>query len=377
MTPPAPAAGRVRRAAGCARLLILAMVLPGATAAPAGVCTLDRAVATRIDPQPFLRGAYGVRWNHATDRLAFMRPGPAGYYEVVTARSDGSDLRLPVDGRPEFGKHAGAVYWHPSGRYLLLVAQKPDWTGRKLFGIPDYEALPGFGRHDDLWLVRADGSASWRLTDDANTRDQGILIPVFSPDGRSVAWSARQPGGTYALKVADFVEAPAPHLETVRTYQPGGAAYYETGSFSSDGASLFYTSDQDTHSFWSSQIYRLDLATGTSVRLTAGKDYNEHPTVVATPGGDWLIYMSTRGAERFPGHLMLGTEWYAMRPDGSGAKRLTRMNVKPSEHPQFDGTMQVAGTVAVSPAGDLMLGDSQDSLVRQTGQSLRVHFACE
>jgi Tol biopolymer transport system component len=100
------------------------------------------------------------------------------------------------------------------------------------------------------------------LTDEPDTPDEGILIPVFSPNGRQIAWSARGPGGHYMLKIADFVEQPQPHLGPVRTYQPGGAVYYETGSFSSDGGSLFYTSDEDTHRFLASQIYRLDVASG-------------------------------------------------------------------------------------------------------------------
>jgi hypothetical protein len=36
----------------------------------------------------------------------------------------------------------------------------------------------------------------------------------------------------------------------------------------------------------------------------------------------------------------------------------------------------VAGTVAVSPAGDFMLGDVQDRLVRQTGLVKLVRFGC-
>jgi Tol biopolymer transport system component len=245
-----------------------------------------------------------------------------------------------------------------------------------MFGNPDFEALPGFGRHDDLWLIASDGSRSWQLTNDANTKDQGVLIPVFSPDGKRIAWSARQPGGKYELKVAEFALTPQPHFQSIKSYRPGGAAYYETGSFTSDSQSLTYTSDQDTHSFWRSQIYRLDLASGTGVRLTVGNDYNEHPTVVKTPSGDWIVYMSTKGVTRRPLHLRLGTDWYAMRTDGSQAKRLTTMNGNDKNDPENTADALVAGTVSVSPAGDFMLGDMQDSLVKQTGLVKVVHFTC-
>jgi len=351
---------------------------PAATTAQApSACTVDRAIGTTVERAPFLVRGYGMRWNLATDRLAFMEPDASGYYRVVTMRPDGSDRRRLAEGLPQVPTmHQGSPFWHPSGRYVLFVAQKAQWHGPRLFGNPDYEALPGFGRHDDLWLASVDGRQAWKLTDEPNTRDEGVLLPVFAPDGKTVAWSARQPGGKYALIVADFVERPMPHLENRRTYRPGGAAYYEPGSFTSDGRSLLYASDQDTHSFWQSQIYRMDLATGESRRLTTGKAYNEHPVVLGTPGGDWVVYMSTRGVDRFPRRVMLGTDWYAMRPDGSGTKRLTTMNVDRKDNPQNFGDMQVATTVAVSPRGDFVLGDVQDDLARQTGLVRVVRFTC-
>ncbi|MBD5655704.1 MAG: PD40 domain-containing protein [Candidatus Eremiobacteraeota bacterium] len=346
-----------------------------AATAPAR-CTLDVATSTTIDRKPFLSGGYGMRWNAAGKRLAFMQPGSGGYYRIFTMRPDGSDRKALNPPPHSADKHQGAAYWSPSGRYILFVAEKHDWSGRRLFGIPDYEALPGFGRHDDLWLSAADGSRSWQLTDDANTADQGVLIPVFAPNGKRIAWSARQPGGTYVLKVADFVDGPQPHLKNIQSFRPGGAAYYEPGSFTSDSRSLTYSSDQDTHSFWHSQIYRLDLASGKSVRVTPGNDYNEHPPVVDTPSGDWIVYMSSKGVDRYPGHLLLGTDWYAVKANGNDVKRLTTMNVNRAGNQENTGSMQVAGTIAIGPSGTFMLGDVQDSLVRQTGSVRLVRFTC-
>jgi Tol biopolymer transport system component len=360
-----------------ALVVVLASTSSAARVAADTRCTLDRATGTTIDAKPFMRKDYGTRWNLATDRIAFVDQNAAGYYRVFTMKPDGSERRALSAGRSELPPgHHGMVFWHPSGRYVLFTAQKAEWHGLKLFGNPDYEALPGFGRHDDMWLLAADGSRSWQLTNEPNTRDEGVLLPVFSADGKRIAWSSRQPGGTYVLKVAAFSETPQPHLGAVRSYAPGGATYYETGSFSSDGRSLMYTSAQDTKNFWASQIYRLDLATGKSTRLTTGNAYNEHPIVVATPTGDWIVYMSTKGVRRRPGHLTLGTDWYAMRLDGSGAKRLTTMNVNDKSNPEDAGVVQVAVTVAVSPTGDFMLGDVQDNLARQTGFVRVVRFVC-
>jgi hypothetical protein len=65
-----------------------------------------------------------------------------------------------------------------------------------------------------------------------------------------------------------------------------------------------------------------------------------------------------------------------MRTDGSQAKRLTTMNGNDKNDPENTADALVAGTVSVSPAGDFMLGDMQDSLVKQTGLVKVVHFTC-
>jgi Tol biopolymer transport system component len=355
-----------------AAVVVLALV----TAAPAGaICTLDRATGTTIDRKPFLEHGYGTRWNLTTNTIAFMQPNANGYYRIYTMRPDGSGRRaLNPPGLPP--GHRGAVSWHPSGRYLLFVAHKAEWADRRMFGSPAYGALPGWGVHDDLWVAAADGSAAWRLTNDPNTRREGELLPIFSPDGRKVAWAQRQPDKSYVLNVADFSHAPSPHLTNIVSMRPGQGQYFEPGSFSSDGRYLVYTSDDGTHSFWASQIYALNLATGQAKRLTQGCAYNEHPVVVKTATGDWILYMSTKGAQREPWRLSLGTDWWAMRLDGSGAKRLTFMNANRPGNPENFGSPMVATTAAISPAGDFFLGDIQDSLVKQTGLVRVVRFAC-
>lgn len=363
---------RAVRAAVFAALL-LGCSAPILAAAP---CTLDRATGTTIAPAPFIRSGYGAQWNAATNRIAFMRPGTAGLYRLFLIRPDGSDITALTADRSDLPSgHQGTPYWFPSGRYLIFTAQKPDWQGGRAFGIPAYGALPGWGVHDDLWVMELATGHAWQLTHEPNSRTEGVLIPIVAPRGHRIAWSARQPNRKYKIMVADFIATPQPHLANVRGYAPGGAAYYETGSFSSDGRSIFYTSDQDTHSFWQSQIYRLDLATGHGTRLTQGHTYNEHPAAVPTPSGDWVVFMSTQGERRRPLQLRLGTDWWAMRLDGSGLKRLTTMNLRSGDPENFGRTL-VAGKVTPGPDGGVLLGDVQDSLVRQTGFVERIQLTC-
>jgi hypothetical protein len=126
-----------------------------------------------------------------------------------------------------------------------------------------------------------------------------------------------------------------------------------------------------------SQIYRLNLATGQSTRLTTGKQYHEHPVAVATPTGEWIIYMSTLGVIRRPLQMMLGAEWYGMRLDGSGNKRLTWMNALVRANPEYSLVPLIAVKPTLSPTGEFFLGDIEDSLTRQSGFVRAVRFTCK
>jgi hypothetical protein len=53
------------------------------------------------------------------------------------------------------------------------------------------------------------------------------------------------------------------------------------------------------------------------------------------------------------------------------------MNVRRKDNPHNMGSMQVAGTVTVSPDGSRLLGDIQDSLTKQTGLIRSVRFTCQ
>ena len=57
-------------------------------------------------------------------------------------------------------------------------------------------------------------------------------------------------------------------------------------------------------------------------------------------------------------------------------KRLTTMNLVRPDNPENDGRTLVAGKVTASPGGDTLLGDVQDSLVRQTGFVERIQLTC-
>ena len=113
-------------------------LLAAETGAPSAPVTL----ATRISP--FLPAGYGIRWNTDTGQMVYNRPGGDGYYGLY--------LLDPPDGRNERpltnpqlpGRHTGSPCWHPSGRYIVFVAEKKQHPGNS------FPALPGWGGFSDL-----------------------------------------------------------------------------------------------------------------------------------------------------------------------------------------------------------------------------------
>jgi Tol biopolymer transport system component len=124
------------------------------------------------------------------------------------------------------------------------------------------------------------GSASFPL------RSTGT--PVWSPSGSFIAFVAEKsshPGSSVTATpgwggYSDLWVANADGSHA-------GDAFNETGGFSADSSSLVFTSDFETHNFWTSQIYRYDLNSGASTRLTRGNSYNEHPRY--TPDGQGAL----------------------------------------------------------------------------------------
>jgi hypothetical protein len=111
----------------------------------------------------------------------------------------------------------------------------------------------------------------------------------------------------------------------------------------------------------------VDTATGTRIDAQPfiRNDYGIHWKA----GTNRLAYMQPNAE----GYYRVFTVW----ADGSGAKRLTRMNVNRRDNPQNASDMLVAGKVTVRPEDSFMLADVQDSLMKQTGFVRPVRFNCD
>jgi Tol biopolymer transport system component len=329
-----------------------------------------------ITYQVFRRDAFGADWSKAKNLLAYNAKGADGAYHVYTVKADGADPVQLGAGSPGFPQRStGTPVWSPSGAFIAFVAEKSDHPGSSV------TATPGWGSYSDLWMANADGSHAWQLTNVATDKDHGTIIPEFSPDGRLLEWTERTRAtkvldpnrfaGFWAIRVADFTVGPdgTPALSNVRTVSPTDEAFNETGGFSADSSSLVFTSDFETHNFWSNQIYRYDLNSHAIQRLTRGDAYNEHPRY--TPDGQVLWMTNADNPSK-------GTDWWTMNPDGSDPQRLSNFNT--NDNAKAIGRKQVWATTVQtanwSPDSSSFYGDVETNLLTSDSVIVRAELTC-
>jgi Tol biopolymer transport system component len=100
--------------------------------------------------------------------------------DVYTMRLDGSDRRRLTD----FQSMSWAPYFHPSGEYVIFSSNKLGFSNFELF------MVDAQGRHEPVRVTTTDGFDG---------------LPVFSPDGKRLAWtSTRTPQKKAQIFIADW-----------------------------------------------------------------------------------------------------------------------------------------------------------------------------
>jgi len=131
----------------------------------------------RPDGSGLTRIASGAdpEWSPDGSRIAFDDKG-----RIEIAKADGSPVRLVFAGTPATGP--GAPSWSPDGRKLVFFTT----PGR-----------PGHFRLE-VWTMNADGSGKERLYRSGCCTGYGAP-PIWSPDGRLIAFSDSAAGGTFVI----------------------------------------------------------------------------------------------------------------------------------------------------------------------------------
>jgi TolB protein len=194
---------------------------------------------------------------------------------------DGSNPRQ-LTGVP--GRDAHAT-WSPDGS--RIVFQSPRGAENPL--------------RVQIYTMASDGSDVVRLTD----TDAFNGVPVYSPDGRQIAFQARPTEGFEAanwdLMIMDTDGGNARVLL-------GGPANDQVPSWSPDGARIVFYSDRggENH-LWTMARDGTDLR-----QLTEGPAHAPS----WSPDGSWIAFRQGQG-DGNPGDV------WVIRPDGSGARRVT------------------------------------------------------
>jgi Tol biopolymer transport system component len=177
------------------------------------------------------------------------------YEDLWTMRADATDLR-------RLGERPGAEFdgaWSPDGAWIAYR-----------------DSRRGINEDDEIYLMAADGSGVRNLTADP-ANDWG---PAWSPDGRWVAFNSDRDGhpmGAYLV-----------HPDGTGLHRLPIDGWVEYVSFSPDGTHIAYMGhDGDGY-----EIYRADVVTGASTRLTDAPGDDGWPAW--SPDGTTIAFKSQR-----------------------------------------------------------------------------------
>jgi dipeptidyl aminopeptidase/acylaminoacyl peptidase len=208
--------------------------------------------------------------------------------------SGGVDLMRGMDAdcpeKPFGGDEAWA--FTPDGRAVVFTAKD---EGREA----------AWSTNLDLFLAPLDGSkVPGRLTGENRASDTG---PVFSPDGKQLAWRAMTRPGYEADRRRVMVR-PWPSGPE-REVAPGWDRSPDELAWSPDGKTLYATADHlGRHA-----LFALDVRTGAARALV------EQGTVLGVAAARGHVFFS-KDDLRSPADL------FSVKPDGAGLAQLTRMN---------------------------------------------------
>jgi len=239
-------------------------------------------VTGRIWDRLFVR--HWDTWTDGRRSHLFVMPKAGGEPVDLMAGMDADAPSKPFGGTEEFT-------FTPDSRGVVFTARD---AGRE----------EAWSTNFDLYLAPVDASAPpKKLTDNPAWDTQ----PAFSPDGKTLAYLAMKRAGyeadRYAIMLRAWPDGTAKELAPAWDRSPQNIAW------SPDGKTLYAAADN----LGQSSLFAIDVATG-AARVVVEQGTVSDPS----PAGDVILY----GLD----HLKSPVELYTVRPDGSGARKITAIN---------------------------------------------------
>ena len=198
--------------------------------------------------------------------------------------------------------------------FVLFVDRTPAQEPIRLARTPDISRdgkLVAFSYMGDIWTVETIGGTARDVT----SHPAHDIIPVFSPDGRSLAFSSNR-HGSYDVYVVP-VQGGRPRRLTLDS-----AADMVCG-WTPDGKNILFASTRTTAFPSSYELYTVPVEGGMSRRISAA----EGKEGVFSPAGDRIAYVRGPGTWYRKGYRgSSNDEIWICNADGSNNRQVTTFN---------------------------------------------------
>jgi Tol biopolymer transport system component len=221
-------------------------------------------------------GADGITFSPDSTKAVIPLTVSTNRTQLYSLDLDGSNQTCLTCSQP--GNNDGAR-WRPFPADVILFVSTRDH--------PNAIGGDGAGIGQELYAMRPDGSQPTRLT--FSDLWATNYHANWSPDGRHVVWG-RTENRTWDVMVADFVEDFAGMRLVNQRRIVHDTTWWETHGFTPDSLNVITTNTRA--GFNSTDIYAIDLLTGSRKRLTSNLTWDEHAHL--SPDAGKLAWISSR-----------------------------------------------------------------------------------